>query len=308
MQLKTINKIVREKMVDWLSTIPEENDLRKRVKDSLLVSGGAIASLFTKEPVNDYDVYIQDMDVLYDLVKFYCDQHGIPVYDGRKKDTYIKNYISGQKNEDSEYSQKMFEENNALEAVRIRTLKDDQIKISADHGGIPIEDHQHIASKDEPDARYLPLFFSPNAISLSDDVQIVCRFSGTPEEIHKNYDFIHATNYFTMKDGVVTNEPALVSLLTRQLKYQGSLYPVTSIIRIKKFTGRGYNITAGEILKILYQVSKLDLEDVDVLHDQLIGVDIAYFSTLIKILREASPEQQRSEQFLFAMIDKVFGE
>ncbi len=90
----------------------------------------------------------------------------------------------------------------------------------------------------EEDMHYTPVFFSPNAISLSDKVQIVLRFHGDNVAIHKTFDFIHATNYFTFKDGLVTNKEALESILTKQLKYQGSLYPVTSIIRIKKFLKR----------------------------------------------------------------------
>jgi hypothetical protein len=49
-------------MIDWLETIPNEK-LRSDVKKNILVSGGCITSLFQGLPVNDYDVYIQDMDV-----------------------------------------------------------------------------------------------------------------------------------------------------------------------------------------------------------------------------------------------------
>jgi hypothetical protein len=36
-----------------------------------------------------------------------------------------------------------------------------------------------------------------------------------------------------------------------------------------------------EILKIMFQISELDLTDILILEEQLIGVDIAYFSLLI---------------------------
>jgi hypothetical protein len=39
------------------------------------------------------------------------------------------------------------------------------------------------------------------------------------------------------------------------------------------------------MLKMMFQVSDLDLKNPDVLEEQLIGVDIAYFSTLIEVLR-----------------------
>ena len=74
MQVKTIRKNIENKMEDWLSRIivnPDNKDLRGRVKRNLLVSGGSITSMFLNEEVNDYDVYMQDMDILLDLVNYY---------------------------------------------------------------------------------------------------------------------------------------------------------------------------------------------------------------------------------------------
>ena len=45
MQTKTIKKVIIKKMNAWLESITN-NDLRKRVKDNLLVSGGSIATRF----------------------------------------------------------------------------------------------------------------------------------------------------------------------------------------------------------------------------------------------------------------------
>jgi hypothetical protein len=159
------------------------------------------------------------------------------------------------------------------------------------------------------DPKYYVKFISPNAISLSDDIQIVTRFSGTPDEIHKTFDFIHATNYFTFKDGLVTNLKAMESIITKTLYYQGSLYPLTTIIRIKKFIGRGWRISAGEILKVMFQVSELNLYDPDVMEEQLIGVDVAYFSTLITVLRSYSDEGKTvTSSMLNTIIDRIFNE
>ena len=104
---------------------------------------------------------------------------------------------------------------------------------------------------------------------------------------------------------MVNNNEALESIITKQLRYQGSLYPLTSIIRMKKFIKRNWNINAGEILKIMFQISELDLKDPNVLEEQLIGVDIAYFSTLISILRQLKNDKLDSAT-LNEIIDKVF--
>ena len=44
MQIKTIEKVIINKMNEWLETITDE-DLRKETKNNLLVSGGSIANL-----------------------------------------------------------------------------------------------------------------------------------------------------------------------------------------------------------------------------------------------------------------------
>jgi len=304
MQVKTIKKIITNKMNDWLLSISDEK-LRDDVKHNILVSGGSIASMFLQEKVNDYDVYIKDMDVLLRLVKYYVDPHGIEIFDGRNKDELLNRLKSDYELEE--------EEIHNARAIAIRTLKEDQIKIHAG-GGIRFEktDDEDEEIKDSDDSKDSPkyrlLFVSPNALSLSDDIQIVCRFHGNAEQIHKTFDFIHATNYFTFDEGLVTNVKALQSLLTRQLYYQGSLYPLTSIIRSKKFIKRGWNISAGEYLKIMFQISELDLKNPDVLDEQLIGVDVAYFSTLISILRGREDDAPITSEYLNEIIDRVFSE
>lgn len=290
MQIKTIKNNIKNKMIDWLATITDEG-LRSKVKKNLLVSGGSIVSMLLKEEINDYDVYIKDMDVLINLAKYYIKDYStsvsaITILDGRKRDKYLNHC-----------------EIEGLYKIAIDNLKSDQVKLFFEDrtGGKRVEG----VSKDSP--QYLPIYFSPNAIALSNKIQIVTRFHGNNEEIHKTFDFIHATNYFTFEDGLVTNKEALESIITKQLKYQGSLYPLTSIIRMKKFIKRGWNINAGEILKIMFQISELNLHDFNVLEEQLIGVDVAYFGMLISILREIDANKLTSP-YLNTIIDKVFND
>lgn len=285
MQIKTISKIISSKMEEWLETITDEK-LRKKVRKNLLVSGWCITSMLLKEDINDFDVYIEEMKVLKDLVEYYTKPFELEVLDGRD---YICNEIKDDDNEDS-----------SQRAVTIRNLKYNQIKIYVG-GGKRVNKEM-----EEKDLNYTPLFFSPNAISLSNQLQIVCRFHGDAEQIHKTFDFIHATNYFTFEEWLVTNKEALESILTKQLRYQGSLYPITSVIRMKKFIKRNWNISAGEILKIAFQISELDMKDPDILEEQLIGVDVAYFAILIDILRWN--DKGITSHFLNTLIDRVFNE
>ena len=66
MKTKTIKKVIEKKLEAWLDTI-EDKKLRNKTRKNILVSGGSIASMLLSEQVNDFDIYIQDMDVLLDM-------------------------------------------------------------------------------------------------------------------------------------------------------------------------------------------------------------------------------------------------
>ena len=305
MQVKTIRTNIENKLNEWLGTITDIQ-LRKDVKENLLVSGGSITSMLLNEPVNDYDVYLTKMDIVKRIAEYYTkDIGGVVIFDGREKGKLIEEYNDRERENGTSYS--VAKDKNST-AISLRNLKENQIKLYFEGatGGMKLNDHLK-----EGELNYHVLYLSPNAISLSNNLQIVLRFWGTNEEIHKTFDFIHATNYFTFKDGVVRNLPAIESILTKQLKYQGSYYPVTSIIRAKKFIKRGFNIGAGELLKIMFQISQLDLNNPDVLEEQLIGVDVAYFDLLITALRNKmteEPDFKLSTEYFNELINRIFGE
>lgn len=301
MKKNTIKKVIEKKMNEWLDTITDES-LRNELKNNIVVSGGCISSMFMDVDVNDYDVYLKDINVVKRTAIYYSSDFSekISILDGRDKDKLINEFV------------KKYDECNIYEifnqhAISLRNLKNDQIKLLIDDGGGYRVDREgeDILNK------YLPIYFSPNAISLSDNLQIVLRFSGEVEKIHETFDFVHATNYFTFKDGLVTNLNAVESILTKTLYYQGSKYPLTSIIRAKKFIKRGFKISAGEYLKIMFQISQLDLTNMDVLEEQLIGVDVAYFDKLITLLRDKYNKDKSFEltsPYINTIIDMVFND
>jgi hypothetical protein len=262
------------------------------------------------EPVNDYDIYIQDYNTLLRLVNHYVNQENtlctsgngdmteiapirkvIEVLEGKYKDVLL-----------DEFEEKQFDRK-CRKKIIIENLTDFRIALyTADADLYIVPEREHTK-----EMKYRLSCISVNAISLTDDIQIVVRFHGSPEEIHKTFDFIHATNYFTFENGLVLNKEALTSLLEKQLHYQGSLYPLTSVIRTKKFLKRGWNINAGEYLKILFQVSRLDLTDINVLYEQLVGVDVAFFSKLVEIL-STIPKEKYTDGYINTLIDRVFNE
>jgi len=302
MQVKTIKKNIQSKLEEWLKTITDR-ELAEDVKENLLVSGGSITSMLLNEPVNDYDIYLMDIDVCKRVAKYYTQTfQDVVIFDGREKRKLVDKYNDEHDVDDGKLP---IDSNNSF-AISLRNLKDDQIKLyfNGASGGMKVND-----GVEQDKLNYTPIYLSPNAISLSHDLQIVLRFWGTAEQIHKTFDFIHATNYFTFKEGLVRNLEAVESILTKQLKYQGSYYPVTSIIRAKKFIKRGFNIGAGELLKIMFQISQLDLTNPDVLEEQLIGVDVAYFDLIITALRnkmDSDKDFKLSANYFNTLIDRVF--
>lgn len=299
MKTKTIKKIIVKKLNEWLKTITDTT-LADDVRANIVVSGGSIASMLLKTDVNDFDIYIQDIDVLRRLAQYYVPKK---VLDGRQREAYIKKRYPLY---DPEYPfwLNTKEPYAPEQLVRLLNLKPDQIKLDIPSVG---EKYEVEALDEAGNKVYRVVFLSQNAISLSNDIQIVLRFSGTVEEIHKTFDFMHATNYFTFKEGLVLNLAAMTSLMTRDLRYQGSLYPLTSIIRMKKFISRGWNIGAGEMLKIMFQIAELNLHDLQVLEEQLIGVDVAYFGLLIEALR-ITPRDKITVNYISTLIDKIFNE
>ncbi len=289
---KTIIETIERKMNKWIESIEDEN-LRPLVKNNYIVTGGAITSMLLGDNPNDYDIYFRDMEVAKKVVNYYISKltktpkvSNIEARNGKNGGVavYIKSAgIATSENE------------NFKDYEYFETTNGDRLESYLDKESF---------KEKKP---YTVAMISSNAISLHGDVQIITRFVGKPFDIHKNYDFIHTTNWYTESDGLVLNEKALESILARELRYVGSLYPICSMFRIKKFLKRGWTITAGEILKISWDINKLDLDNMDVFYEQLIGCDAAYFHKLISILKKTT-DKKIDRTYLFETINRVFDE
>lgn len=312
MKAKTIKAVIRKKIDQWLNTIEDES-LRERLKKSVIVTGGAIVSMLQNEPVNDFDLYIRDHDTVKRVAEYYVErfkarpQSGIDVpltvtdENGRVK---IKAQSAGVAGiEGTEQPYQYFEgQADGVGAEYVHSIMDNPVEIEDTYQ----ETEEKVLNSPDSDEKYRPVFLTSNAITLSNKIQIVLRFYGEPEEIHENYDFVHCTSYWTSWNNELVLKPeALEAILTKELRYVGSKYPICSLVRLRKFIKRGWNINAGHILKMCMQVSKLDLSDVNVLEDQLTGVDTAYFIQLIERLKEKDPEKVNAA-YLCEIVDRMF--
>jgi len=164
--------------------------------------------------------------------------------------------------------------------------------------------------KDIERPKYRPRYFTTNAISLSDKIQLIIRFYGEVEDIHKNYDFAHCTcSYDYSRNELVLPNKALECIINKELYYIGSKYPLCSIIRARKFINRGWHINAGQYLKMCLQLNELNLHDFDTFRDQLTGVDSAYFDIAINGIEEKlkkEPDFKLDNNYLFEIINRIF--
>jgi hypothetical protein len=286
----TIKKILRKKINHWLETIKDE-DLKKAIRQDVLVTGGAITSLLLGEEVNDYDIYFKTKDTAARVSRYYLAMFNAkrqsPIYltetEDRLKFHIQSAGIAGTAENPYEY---------------LEYQAEDKVEnyISSVFAG----------SRMKASAPYEPVCITDNAISLSSKLQIIIRFFGTPEEIHKNFDYVHATNVYEYNfDHLHLNPEALEATLSKSLTYVGSLYPVASVFRMRKFIERGWRIHMGDILKILLQINELDLKDKSVLYEQIIGLDIAYIMEFMKAVEDQ--KIPLSSVYLSKVLDEVFG-
>jgi hypothetical protein len=299
---------LKKKIDDWINSI-EDEDLRQVVAKNTIVTGGAIASMLLGEKVHDYDVYMKTKDAAKQLAIYYVSKF---------------KELNGDKFDAMEISYQPIVKEETLK--NIKGVEEERVVIYMKSAGVASETQEEYAYyemrdmddatefaaqlseeiKDSSKPRYRPIFLSQNAITLSDKMQIVIRFYGSPDEIHENYDFAHAKNYYDYDKNYLHLDPeALECLLSRTLIYRGSLYPIASIFRMKKFLERGWRISAGQQLKIMWQISEIDLKDHEVMREMLVGVDQAYLYQLVEALSKTDPEKIDSA-YVSTIIDKIF--
>lgn len=307
MKRKTINAIISGKFTDWLKSITGES-IKAAVEKNTICTGGCIASMLLNEKVNDFDFYFRNRETALAVARYYVEKFKAnppPRFaDGKEVD------------------------------IRVDDSADDRVKIIVKSAGIAAEENQaqyeyfesrpderggeyvaEVLDQAEPEnaadapndkPKYRPVFLSGNAITLANGVQLIIRFYGEPEEIHKNYDFIHVTNHWTSWDKKVDLKPeAIEALITKELRYVGSKYPLCSLIRVRKFVARGWTINAGQILKIAMNLQQFDLNDLAALEEQLTGVDVAYFLDVIERLKSKDASKVDTA-YLVEIIDRMF--
>lgn len=287
---KHIKQHLNNKVIDWLESIDNE-EVKSAIRNNAIITGGAIVSLLTGEEVNDYDVYFETKEALKKVAGYYVDKWNAA---NDKKATLT---------EDKDERVRIFISSDGVAGEPVDLENDEDYAEST-------ETKPKEKSEKKSKEKYTPKFLSSNAITLSDKIQIVVRFYGDVAEIHKNYDYVHCTCSWQSRENEL-NLPsrALEAIINKELYYMGSKYPLCSIFRARKYIGRGYHINAGQYLKMAMQLNELNLKDVEVLKDQIMGVDSAYMGMLIDAIAKQKEKDENFEidsEYVIELVNKMF--
>lgn len=292
MNSKNMKKSLNSKVKDWLKYIEDEK-VKKAIQENLIITGGALVSLLTGDEVHDYDCYFRTKEAAEIVAKYYVTKFNETHQD---KPALLK--FDEQKSKFELY----------FDGVGRDVFEDETGEDTRDVIGFT--EDEEVTENEIEKSKYRPVYLTNNAITLSDKVQIIIRFWGEAEEIHKNYDFAHCTCAWDMYTNELSlPQKALECIINKELFYIGSKYPLCSIIRTRKYIERGYTINAGQYLKMCLQLNELDLTNVEVLQDQLVGVDSAYFMKVIDYVKEKQSEDEKfkfDNNYLISIINKIF--
>lgn len=75
MQLKTIAKVCRKKINDWIYQIKKSgnSEIAQIISDNTIITGGSIASMLSGAPINDFDIYFRNRKAAFRVAQYYVE-------------------------------------------------------------------------------------------------------------------------------------------------------------------------------------------------------------------------------------------
>jgi len=310
MNSKNISKALELKLQNWTNSI-EDTTVKNAIKRDAMITGGAIVSMLLNEKINDYDVYFKTYKSCRLVAEYYMRKWNQlhpdkpQIYFDATSPDRVRLIIGYGLATDTKGEVNFGRGQGMVAEDGDNGIDDFSEPYTTENEENPTEQNPAISKP-----TYRPRFFSTNAISLSDGIQIVIRFNGSIETIHENFDFEHTKCVYDYQTRKLTlPAKSLECIINRELVYRGSKYPLTSIIRTRKFITRGWTISAGQYVKMALELNDLNLKDIEVFKDQVIGVDSAYFMAAIYAIEAkllADPSFELNNSYLFEIIDRIF--
>jgi len=194
-------------------------------KNDVILAGGAITSIFSEQPIRDFDLYFGDKDKITTVCKW--------------------------------FDKKMHRITQTARAVS----------------------YEYIRKKEK-------IYLKFQLITIPDT------YDGH-DNIFRRFDFtICMGAYYFECDKFAFHPEFFKHLAQRKLFFNpNTLYPINSLIRVKKYLARGYTISGSDLLKLGLTISNLKMDTLGDLKEQMEGIDTIFLKELTDALRDRSKER-----------------
>lgn len=224
-QALTLAKL-RYEVEEWLSTIVNEH-LANRIRKCYVLAGGAIVSTVLGQEVNDYDIWLTDGTVMQEILGyyFYRDKIGVTA----KFTVAVPPNAYG------------------IDITHPVVFND--VQTTREGYWIDRVDQENIQS------------YSHFSMTLQNKIQLIYgRTANSASELVKTFDFEHNKVWLTATESNLN--PYEIDIIRQpELMYTGSIYPLSSMLRIPKFLERGKTISAATMKRILDEILAMPKEE-----------------------------------------------
>lgn len=154
---------------------------------------------------------------------------------------------------------------------------------------------EHI--KDKKLDKFSVSLITENSINFKDKIQIITKFYGTPEEVVSKFDWAHIKSYYKYPDTLVINDNVYKLIVEKELIYTGSDYPMSSIMRLKKYIKKGWTVSNTTILHICLDLIEAFRNPVKKFKENNINLKDLGISSVYPGIIEFSTEQDYEHKF-----------
>lgn len=262
----------------WYESI-DDIKVRDLVRRNSIITGGCIPSLLWDEEVHDYDIYFRNFETVAAVAEYYVEQ--LKMINSRYAFTdNVRNIISVDYSTPEQVSF-------AIKNGGYATVKDVLCDTPFYAQSYEIRNFVELATYFRGKEYYQPLVISKNAITLTNKIQLVTKFYGSPSEITSRFDFEHTKCYWDNNGRVNYPQKSLLCITSKELNYvKGHKYPLSTLRRVCKFLKRGWKISAIDLIHIALDINALDLKNEKVAKEQFEGLYGDFFDNTLQVLKQ----------------------
>ena len=101
------------------------------------------------------------------------------------------------------------------------------------------------------DSKFHVKLITENSVNLSDKIQLIIKFVGDPMFVIEKFDWQHIKSWYSCKAEKLHLTSDVYQLICeKELIYTGSEYPLSSMMRLKKYIKKGWSVSNATMLHI----------------------------------------------------------